>query len=383
MHTSISKLLHYIETNHYAGHDPYDALKSPLFKLPLLKSNKLIRFGSQQLVKRFPLNLRPLLLVPKGLNPVTLGLCIQAYAYLSQVWPERKQEFTEKTIALIHQLQQFIPQGYSGACWGYDFDWEARYAKKPAHQPTIVATGIVTNGLYECFRLTGNTTARDLCQSAAEFVLNDLNRSEENQTICFSYSPFDYQQVYNANMKGARMLAQAYAITGNEEYKTLAQQATRYVVNHQNNDGSWYYSNRETGKWIDNYHTGYVLDCLKAYAQLTNDQAVHPSLQKGFEFYRNHFITPEGIPACYHNRIWPVDCTAGGQTLLTLSEFGEITEAQKVAQWMVANMQSPKGFFYYRKYKSFTRKTSFMRWSNAWMLSGLARLLYALQDYKQ
>ena len=79
---SLQRLVNYIESQNYRGYDPYDALKSPLFRLPILKSNKLIRFGAQQLVKRSPLNLRPLLGIPKGYNPVTLGLCIQGYSNL-------------------------------------------------------------------------------------------------------------------------------------------------------------------------------------------------------------------------------------------------------------------------------------------------------------
>ena len=74
---SLKSLEHYSGEENYKGYDPYDALKSPIFDLPFFRSNKLIRFGAQQFVKRFPVNIRPLLLVPKGLDPVTLGLFIQ------------------------------------------------------------------------------------------------------------------------------------------------------------------------------------------------------------------------------------------------------------------------------------------------------------------
>src|SRR5690625_7989716 len=83
---SVLRLERYARKHDYKGHDPYDALLSPLFKLPFLKTNKWLRFGTQQFVKRFPVNIRPLLLVPKGLNPVSLGLFIQGYAYLSEVF---------------------------------------------------------------------------------------------------------------------------------------------------------------------------------------------------------------------------------------------------------------------------------------------------------
>lgn len=100
-----SQLRKYIEAHRYKGYDPYDALKSPLFKLPLLNKNKLIRFGAQQLVKRSPLNLRTLLFVPKGLNPVTLGLCIQAYAQLIHVNQQEKMYLTKIFLTLLMNLK--------------------------------------------------------------------------------------------------------------------------------------------------------------------------------------------------------------------------------------------------------------------------------------
>jgi hypothetical protein len=44
---------------------------------------------------------------------------------------------------------------------------------------------------------------------------------------------------------------------------------------------------------------------------------------------------------------------------------------------MMDNMQAQEGYFYFRKSKYFTKKTNFMRWSNAWMLAGLTALLSA------
>ena len=101
---SLKKLQGFIEEENYRGFDPYDALKSPFFKLPFLKANKLVRFGAQQLVKRLPFSIRPLLFVPKGYNPVTLGLCIQAYAYLYSAEPENKQKYLENIIFLVNEF---------------------------------------------------------------------------------------------------------------------------------------------------------------------------------------------------------------------------------------------------------------------------------------
>jgi len=369
------KLQAYIEQNNYKGFDPYDALKSPLFNLPFFRSNKMVRFASQQIVKRSPLNLRTVLFVPKGRNPVTLGLCVQAYADLLKLDPENKS-LIEKIKFLVDELEKLISKGFHGACWGYDFDWEARYAKIDAHQPTVVATGIISNALFRVYQVTANKRAGDLVVSAASFVQQDLQKSVDRENnLCFSYSPFDKQQVFNASMKGARVLSQAYSLTQNEKLKEDAGNTVKFVVNHQQENGSWVYSLSKSGNWIDNYHTGYVLDCLHEYSTLTNDNSFLVNLKKGFEFYRSAFFREDFAPKFYDQKLFPIDSTAAGQSLLTLCRFGEVEMAKKVARWYINNMQDKKGYFYFRKYKLRTDKTSYMRWSNAWMFAGLAYLL--------
>jgi hypothetical protein len=330
----------------------------------------MLRFGFQQLLKRSPVNLRSIFFISKGYNPVTLGLCIQAYTDLIEVFPSRKAEFEKKIDFLITELKKLIPRGFQGACWGYDFDWQSRYAEIPAFQPTVVATGIITNALYMCFKKTGNPQAIALCKSAADFVLHDLHRSYDGNSFCFSYSPFDTLQIYNASAKGLRLLAQVYTETGDVSLRTTAGQASDYLLNRQQADGSWYYS--EAGKWIDNYHTGYMLDCLDEYIKCTGDDSIKPKLIKGFEFYKSHFFTSDGIPKFYPDKIFPVDSTGAGQSLLTLTRFDNIDMVNLTAKWMIDKMQSSSGYFYYQKSTYFTVKTSFMRWSNAWMLAGLS-----------
>lgn len=371
--SSLLKLLIYIESESYKGYDPYDVLTSPLFKLPIFNNNKTLRFGFQQLIKRSPLNLRPALLVPKGYNPVTLGLCLQAYTYLIDIFPSRKEEFELKIEFLLKELKEMVSGKFSGACWGYDFPWQARYVEIQAFQPTVVATGIITNALYIFYKRTGNIEAFDLCKSAADFILHDLYRTNDGDSFCFSYSPFDKQQVYNASAKGIRLLSQVYNETGNQSLKDSAGRAAEYIIKRQQSDGSWFYS--ESGKWVDNYHTGYVLDCLEEYGKWTGDKSIEPILAKGFEFYKNNFFSPEGIPMKKLGKIYPVDCTSAGQSLLTLGRFNSFKTAIKVSEWMINNMQSTQGFFYYQKGSCFTSKLSFMRWSNAWMLVALSYLL--------
>ena len=79
---SIEKLEKLYRINRYSGLIILLILILQFFKLPILKSNKLIRFSFQQFLKRFPINLDHFY-NGLGLNPVTIGLAIQAYSYLS------------------------------------------------------------------------------------------------------------------------------------------------------------------------------------------------------------------------------------------------------------------------------------------------------------
>jgi hypothetical protein len=82
----------------------------------------------------------------------------------------------------------------------------------------------------------------------------------------------------------------------------------------------------------------------------------------------------EGIPKLTPDKLFPIDCTGAGQTMITLNRFNNSPTSKKVAHWMIDNMQSPEGYFYYRKNRFYNSKTSFMRWSNAWMLVGLSEV---------
>lgn len=377
---SVFKTEEYITREKFQGYDPYDALLSPLFKLPVFNSQKIPRLGAQQVLRRLPFNLRPLLGIKKGYNPVTLGLCLQAYSYLYKVFPERSDYFLKQAEFCISEIERLQSKGYSGACWGYDFDWQARYATIKAYTPTVVATGFITNALFTAYELLKNDKALELCKTACNFVLKDLNRTYgENGEFCFSYSPMDKQVVLNATMKGARLLAQVYSTTKEEELLKTAQKTVSFVARHQRADGSWPYAIGDTRTWADNFHTGYVLDCFDEYEKMTGDDSFKSVKEKGWQYYREHFFEKGVRPKYYDNSLYPIDATACAQSLITLSQFGDIQKAQNVAEWIIDNMQKPDGGFAYQIKKSFKNNISYMRWSVAWMFLGMSRLLYEMR----
>jgi hypothetical protein len=365
----------------FRGYDPFDTLMSPIFRLPFLRSSKAVRFTAQQIGRRLPFNVRPLLAVPKGYNPVTLGFVVEACSYLARVEPEREALLRTRARQCIEELERLRSPGYAGACWGYDFHWEARFARLPPYHPTIVATGIIANALFVASRLLGISEAFALCESAARFVLNDVSRTEHaDGTFCWGYAPGDRQRVLNATMKGARLCAQVYSVTADDACRDAALRTSQFVAAQQRPDGSWPYAVADPRSWSDNFHTAYVLDAFDEYEKHTGDERFAAAKRKGWRYYRDNFFTGGIVPTHYPRRPYPIDASSCAQSLLTLCRFRDLETARRVADWTIRNMQCSDGHFAYRLHRRYRITTPYVRWASAYMLAGLSALANALVE---
>jgi hypothetical protein len=104
------------------------------------------------------------------------------------------------------------------------------------------------------------------------------------------------------------------------------------------------------------------------------------ALERGYSFWRETFFLADGWPKYYHDSLYPADAHAAASGIITLLEFQDADAdalglAERVGRWTIKHLRSPGGFFYYQRKRLFTVKTPFMRWSEAWMVYALARLL--------
>ena len=191
----VEKMLSYIESADYAGYDPYDALNSPLIRR-IGEHSKWIRIGATQFIRRFPVNLRPMLGIRKGHNPKGIGLFLWGYSKLYAI--EKAPKYLSRIDYLLDLLERLQSKGYSGNCWGYNFDWQSRTAMRPAGTPTIVNTSFIGHALLDCYELTGRQRTLNMAVSIKDFILGDLHGTRVNGTFCFSYTPIDTEAVHNA-----------------------------------------------------------------------------------------------------------------------------------------------------------------------------------------
>jgi hypothetical protein len=367
---SLNKLRQYIEQENFKGYDPYDALNSPIVRF-LSFSQTYLRIGFIQALKKAPLNLRPLLLINKGHNPKGLGLFLGGYAKLYQI--EKKPEFLQKIRYLLGLLNSLKSSGYSGHCWGYNFDWQSRAFFLPKYTPTVVNSSFIGHALIDAYEHTGIKEALELAIPIKDFILNNLNKYEENGTICFSYSPLDHYFVHNANLLGASLLIRLCSFTGDRDLKNVALSSLAYSINHQREDGSWYYAEREGSQWIDSFHTGFNLQALKYFLDLGYGEEYRSQFKGGVKFYQQHFFLEDGTPKYFHDRVYPTDIHCTAQAVIFFSQMGPdyrvLTE--KALIWLIENMQDQEGYFYFQKTRFYTNKIPYMRWSQAWAFHAL------------
>lgn len=389
---TIVKLKHYCEKEQFKGWDPYDGLNSKLFmSIPPLKKNSYYRLAVIQLFKRNPFNLRRIALVPKDYNAKGIGLLLQGYCNLYQAVQidskltdtfGTKKELMAQIDNLASLLISLRSQGnYHGACWGYNFDWQNRTGFNfPKYTPTVVATCFCATALMSAYEITKNKDYLDVALSSAHFVIDDLHRTACNGGFLFSYSPLKgHETVYNASLLGSKLLAQCYKYIGDEKYKDLARESVMACCNGQQENGAWVYGLLPVQNWVDSFHTGYNLDALNDYEQLTGDKSFHRYLEHGFEYYLKYFFEEDGCPKYYDHKKYPIDIHCPAQLFVTLARTKKFDAnrdlARKVLQWTLDNMKSNKGYFYYQLKKGINSRISYMRWSNAFMFYSLTYYL--------
>lgn len=382
----------------FRGPDPYDGLNSRLLR-GLLPHSRALRLVVIQTVMRCPLDMRPLLSIPPGLNPKSLALFLSGAASAPGLeGVDRLSGMIEDTLLSLasgpdgspawsegRRLSEGIaerlaetPPGKAGpAGWGYDFPWQGRAFLQDAWSPTVVTTGFVT----EALAAAGRPSAGFALASAAGFVSRSLARFQCDDGVCFSYSPGDETRVYNASLIGARILARASGVVDRPEYRDLAAKAADYVVSRQGTDGSWAYGEAPHWRWTDGFHTGYVLEALEDLSSLLSTDRWDGSIRAGLRFYRTRLFLEDGTARYFSHRTLPLDPHSAAQGAITFIALRRhLPDAAGFARRIVCRAverlwDDRRGGFVFRKGRLLTNRTIHTRWSQAWMFRAVCSLL--------
>ena len=367
------RILERLDARAFAGADPYDALNArrlPAFAMSTKRGRQLVT----QVVKRSPFELRGVLGVPAGVSPYTLGHVLSACSRLAPhgALPSA-HEVAGRASALLGDLAL---AGFSGTCWGYHFDVQTRFFFYAKTTPNVIATAFAAKGLAEA-TACGLVDGRKAVLGACEFILRDLPRVRDDVGQSFGYIPTSDTIVHNANMLAALVLTLGAQLGGDDRLLGEAIAAARFTVAHQRADGSWPYSEQADGRWVDGFHTGFVLEGLHAVATASGDTQLQDALGRGLAYYLERLFDPDGAPRYYDTRALPYDALSAAQGIEALGLFAGHDERSRavrglLTQWTLRRLLADDGRVAYRITKRGTDWREYPRWSSAPMCAALA-----------
>ena len=380
------EVLDYAGDRDYEGYNKHDGIESPLTKA-LSFNLKWGRLFWTQVVMRSPVNLRPLLGVPRLRNPKGIALFAMACLDMHKVTGE--EHYANEARLLLDWLVDHTSCGFDMPCWGYPYAWQDIGFFAPAGFPNRIVTYFVCSALLDGFEHLGEVRYMEAAHEATRFLL-DTPRIlfESADQLCMSYVPSDQVDwvVMDVSVLIAVVLARVGKHTGEERLGTQAKKLVHYVVDKQTPEGAWFYSHPPGDSHIghDNYHTGEILDAIDDYRLITGDESYMEAHRLGLEFYAQHLFTAEGAPKWMSNKTFPHDVHGASQGIITFSRHPEyFALLDKTLNWTLDTLYSRKGYFYYQRRATYTKKFTLMRWCNGWMSHALALCLVRMQSSRQ
>lgn len=361
------RLLGRMSKQEFAGHDPYDALLSPLRVRDMRALDALL----VQATKRSPINLRRLLGIPRTRNPKTLALAATACAEMSRI----AVPYAGNAAAAAESLLQLGDRAQSGAGWGYPFDVSTRWGSYRAGTPNAVATSYAAHALLDCVEhgIIDSECAREAIDDAVRFA-TALAAEHPSGRLYFAYHPGSTVPIHNANMLVASYVLRA--VGADRPEGRLALSAVAFTVANQRGDGSWPYGEAPPLAWTDGFHTAYVLERLADVSTIVDDAALRQAISRGARFFRERLVDPDGAPRATAASRFPIEAHAAGSAITALCRVAAFDAqardtARIVMAWLFRDGRRGDQFLF-RRGRFVANRIQYIRWTDAHVLRALA-----------
>jgi hypothetical protein len=367
----------------WRGSDPYDGLNASRGVGPL-RHSALGRRLVIQTVKRSPVDLRPLLGVQPSANAASLACVASAYALNGFLEGEEARGRLRSTIDMLGRLRS---DRYPEPCWGYHFDFQSRVFFYASGEPNTIATAFAGMALLDAYEVLGDARLLEEARGVGRFFMRRVPRTPDGVGVYFGYLPGERSPIHNANMLACALLARLAPLAArgddSEDFQGAALAGLVWTIEHQRSDGSWPYGERPNLAWIDNFHTGYVLDAIRTCLDsgLAGPE-VERAWLRGIAYYRRELLLPDGTPKYYSTGVYPIDAQCVAQSIQTLAIAarrvpGAGDDAWRVFDFVRGRMLRPDGLPIFQRRRLWHNRTPHMRWVVAPMLLAVANLLHA------
>ena len=221
----------------------------------------------------------------------------------------------KRAIHFLNELTASRCVDFKEYCWGYPFDWVWRNGVIKQQTPLITTTPYVYEAflqLLETVERTDFQTSnppsdlrplglpdewRRILESIARHACIDIKdfKTSAASSSC-SYYPSGEGGVINAAAYRSFLLTSASQVLSREEYWKIAERNLNFVLENQNQDGSWYYAVDGVRDFVDHYHTCFVMKALAKIHAQTGHEACLEALSRGVAYYLENLFDENGLP---------------------------------------------------------------------------------------
>lgn len=314
-------------------YDPYDGLTSPLF-VGLRRRPLWGRVG-MQLVKRAPCNLRPFLGIQPALYSKTLSdMSSAAFRFYRT---RRESSHLQDGLRHLAVLRQRLLPAVPGSAWGMELPYVSRFVVASPQTPNLFQSVNACNAFLDAHEITGDQEHLDVAIGVVEFLEQALGRLEDTpERISWRYYPQLDTVVHNVNALIAALLLRLGSAAARPDVATLGERTLRSVLAAQNPDGSWYYARVPQGRWVDGFHSGYVLESLvdaegRLNAAPDLQAATREALERGLRFFVEHLLDEDGTPRYQVTSLYPIEVQNCAQAVQLLARLA-LTERENWLQ---------------------------------------------------
>jgi hypothetical protein len=322
--------------------------------------------------------------------PIADAHYAMAFGFLYEATGTR--DYLERAIHFLDVLKTSRSSGFTDYCWGYPFDWVTRNGTIKAGTPLVTTTPYVYEAFLQLHHIQPREEWWEILQSIARHTANDI----KDFTVCdgaasCSYTPDDERGgVVNAAAYRAFLLTSAGKLFSNEHYSSMAARNLNFVLETQNDDGSWYYAVDQVRDFVDHYHTCFVMKALAKIRQLTGNERIHSALTRGVNYYLLNLFDEEGLPkpfskaprlTVYKRELY--DCAECiNLCLLLRRDFPELEQTvRRVVQHILDCWIKPDGSLRSRRLHFGWDNVPMHRWAQSQMFRSLA--WYLLQEQQE